>query len=203
MNSGVYIIKFSESSKVYIGSTVDFKRRFGEYRNRLKRGASNQIKLQRAYNKYGKDSMSIEILEECFDNLREREKYYIDLYDSVDNGYNSSYDTENCMLGRKHSEMTKKLISEKSKGNKGRTGQKLSIEHIELMRKDRRGRLVGIPNNVGDSNAGAKITCTEAREIYELKGKLSQLKIAAMYGISQTAVYKIHNKLKWKIIHDE
>ena len=203
MNSGVYIIRFS-GNKVYIGSSVDLVRRIGEHKNRLKSGKSKLIKLQRAFNKYGEDSMTIEILEKCpIDLIREREKYYIDFYDSVNNGYNVSSDTRHCMLGRKHSEHTKKLMSIKALGNIGRKGQKLSFEHIELMRQDRKGRLVGISNNVGDSNAGAKTTCKEAKEIYDSKGIISQSKLAVTYGISQTAVWKIHNKLKWKTIHNE
>lgn len=198
---GVYRISFGVG-KYYVGSSVNLKNRELEHKRRLNKGNSNCVGLQMAYNKYGKEAFVFEVIEYCTEEvLRDREMYWIEYYNSVEDGYNIARDTSIPMLGRKHSEKTKKLMSKKAMGNKGRRGQKLTAEHIEMMRIDRVGKSVGIPKNVGERNAGCKITKEQAVEIYSKKGVVSQSKLAEEYGISQTAVWKIHNKIKWKEIH--
>ena len=48
-------------------------------------------KLYKAMQEYGVWNFSFEILEECpRDQLNEKEKFFIDLYDSYNYGYNST-----------------------------------------------------------------------------------------------------------------
>lgn len=87
----------SPSGKVYIGQTknsVEF--RWNQHikswerwkRNRTKRGVSS--KLYFALDKHSPENWKKEVLCECFlkEELDEKEEYYIQLYDSVENGYN-------------------------------------------------------------------------------------------------------------------
>lgn len=80
--SGAYIIRNSQSSKVYIGSAENLKRRkkahFGKlYGNRHENGH-----LQNSYNKHGKDCFTFEVLERCtMDVLIEREQKHMDCYE--------------------------------------------------------------------------------------------------------------------------
>lgn len=47
--------------------------------------------IHRAINKYGKTNFTIEVIEEIEStNLNDREKYWIEYYDSYNNGYNST-----------------------------------------------------------------------------------------------------------------
>lgn len=86
---GVYKITNKVNGKVYIGQSISLKVRWKEHMNSLKRGDSHSILLQRAWNKYGQDNFSFEILELCTeDMLDEIETKYILLYDSCNNGYN-------------------------------------------------------------------------------------------------------------------
>lgn len=50
---------------------------------------------------------------------------------------------------------------------------------------------------VGEKCNGAKLTNDEAREIKSLKGKMTQEKIAEMYGVSRQNIGDIHNGRRW------
>lgn len=193
---GVYKIDFG-TNKFYVGSSIDIRKRKLNHLSQMKRGTSNCKLLQKAFNKYGLDKFNFTIIE-LTENIRGREMFWINKTDSVNNGYNIALDTSIPMLGRKHSKETKKLMSEKAKGNKGRFGQKLSPEHLINLSKAKIGVLTGRSFNVGAANAGAKLTGNQAQEILDAKGKFSQVKLAKLYNVSQTTIWKIHNRIKWK-----
>ena len=91
----IYKICNDINNKLYIGKTSrTLEQRFYEH----KRDADNDkynSKLHRAMNKYGIEHFKIELIEECADEfLSSREKYYIDLFNSVLEGYNISYGGE-------------------------------------------------------------------------------------------------------------
>ena len=113
--SGIYLIK-SPTGLIYIGEAKNLRSRCGAYIN------PNSVKNQRAiYNslmKHGVESHNIEILEFCEeDKLLERERYYQEFYDSVNDGLNCFFTGTNDMK-KKWSDETKKIMSEKSKGEK-------------------------------------------------------------------------------------
>lgn len=92
--TGVYKIYFEGNTKFYIGSTFaigGFYSRWMSHISQLSKNKSKLKKLQLAFNKYSKtNDIIFEIIEECDrSNCLEREQYYIDLYDSYNNGYNS------------------------------------------------------------------------------------------------------------------
>jgi group I intron endonuclease len=92
--------------------------------------------LKDAIKKYGKENFKKEILEYCNDkeHLLEREEYWLKHYDVVNNSnyYNmitSSSGWEKGksrinLIGKKHSDKTKKLISKNGKGKIGKTSGK-------------------------------------------------------------------------------
>ena len=49
----------------------------------------------------------------------------------------------------------------------------------------------------GEKNSQAELTKKDAKAIYKLKGKATQIEIAAMYGISRQAVSDIHRGITW------
>lgn len=98
-NKGVYIIINVVNKKVYVGSTTNsFTKRFYDHKRKLRKGVHNNEHLQNAWNKYGEDSFIFSILEVIEDNItiRNREKYYIDFYNSCNRefGYNINSETE-------------------------------------------------------------------------------------------------------------
>jgi group I intron endonuclease len=74
---GIYIIKCDQESAVYIGSSKDIESRWRHHKWLLKNNRHHSYKLQMAWNAYGDESFSFEILEET-DNFEEREQFWLD-----------------------------------------------------------------------------------------------------------------------------
>lgn len=88
---GIYKITNNKNGKSYIGQSNHIKRRWKDHRTRAFQSTSNQYNshLYRAIREYGLDSFSFKVLEECpLEQLDEREKYYVQFYDTYKNGYN-------------------------------------------------------------------------------------------------------------------
>lgn len=128
---GVYKITNHINGKVYIGQSINIKVRWKDHINSLNRGDSSCTLLQRAWNKYGQENFSFEVLELCNkDMLDQIEIKYIELYDSCNKGYN----IESGGNANKHlSEETKRKI-----GNANR-GRKMSKETLQKMSESRMG----------------------------------------------------------------
>ena len=88
----IYCIKNDVNDKFYIGKTIyAIEYRFKQHIRDAYNHKCNS-KLHKAILKYGEEHFYIVLLEECLEEQAgEREKYYIQLYDSVKNGYNISY----------------------------------------------------------------------------------------------------------------
>jgi group I intron endonuclease len=91
--SGVYAIKNSKNKKVYVGSSVNMKKRINDHFRELKQDKHHSSKLQRAYNRAEDKSIFVPtVLELVVDrsDLYSREQYWIDKYDAFNVGYNCS-----------------------------------------------------------------------------------------------------------------
>lgn len=90
--SGIYKITNLVNGKIYVGSSCNIKRRWDEHKYELSHNTHSNGHLQKAYNKYGKNNFSYEIIEECDENdLLKREQYYLDIlkpFTHTENGYN-------------------------------------------------------------------------------------------------------------------
>lgn len=91
MTCGIYCITNIENGKLYIGQAHSIKHRFSTHRSELRGGYHHNNHLQNAWNKYGEDSFSFEIMNICDESeLDDLETHFIALYDSTnqDLGYN-------------------------------------------------------------------------------------------------------------------
>lgn len=96
MTCGIYILKFRGTDKVYIGQSIDIEDRFIKHKSALNRNVAAP-KLQNAYHTYG--SPSLEILCECsIQQLNALEKEAIEIFNSVDYGFNTLYESGNPVL---------------------------------------------------------------------------------------------------------
>lgn len=89
--SCIYKITNIINNKIYIGSTSNFKDRKSRHFSELKNSRHINNYLQNSYNKYGKDSFKIEIVEECkIEDLYIKEEHYSKIYNSFSRelGYN-------------------------------------------------------------------------------------------------------------------
>lgn len=90
----IYIIKNRINSKVYIGQSVNAAKRFISHCKKSSQRDGSLI--DSAIQKYGANNFWFEILEEQVEDYNEREKYWIQFYNScTPNGYNISLGGEN------------------------------------------------------------------------------------------------------------
>lgn len=87
MYTGIYKLNFTGTDKVYIGQALDISRRYTTHKYKLSIGKGAK-KLQEGYNQYGEPSLEILVLckKEELDKLEEEA---IEIFDSVNNGFNS------------------------------------------------------------------------------------------------------------------
>lgn len=141
---GIYKIT-SPSGKVYVGQSVDVQERFAQYRGGH---CKNQPKIFRSLNKYGIDNHTFEIIEECLEvQLNDKEIHWIAYYNSVNEGLNCQHGG----LNGRHSEETKKKMSEWQMGIKkkpesikksanGHRGMKFTDDALKRMSEAQKGR---------------------------------------------------------------
>lgn len=124
----IYSIYNITSQKRYIGQTIQpLHKRIYQHFHQAKKGVDTP--LYHALRKYPKNNFKIELIEEC-DKLilDEREKYWINYYQTFAEGYNCNNGGQGS-TGLKHTEETKKKMSSSKKGKpSGRKGKINSIE---------------------------------------------------------------------------
>lgn len=89
---GIYCITCAVNGKKYIGSTKNIYRRINLHKSNLNH---NDLKHNNQYfindwNEFGCDNFEYYVLEYTNENLKDKETYYIELYDTInrDKGYN-------------------------------------------------------------------------------------------------------------------
>lgn len=87
MEKYIYKITNNINGKSYIGQTSDYQRRFAEHKAKGYGQEKTKI-LYYAFDKYGIENFTFEVIENKTSNYNEREKYWIKYYDSFENGYN-------------------------------------------------------------------------------------------------------------------
>jgi len=109
--SGIYKITNKLNGKHYIGVSVNIKSRWSNHKNI---DAKKVSYIKNAIKKYGVESFDFSIIEECHKDLfEERERYWIDFYNSMNNGYNL---TAGGNIRKELSEQTRLKMSAKRKG---------------------------------------------------------------------------------------
>lgn len=116
----VYKITNKVTNKIYIGITNQgsgARYRHHWYESRIREPSP----IHRSMAKYGEDNFTLEIIDfaDTYDELKEKEKYWIKQYNSTDKsiGYNLTEGGDGT-FGRKHSEETKEKIRQKALGRK-------------------------------------------------------------------------------------
>lgn len=90
--SYIYKITNTINGKIYIGQTsYSIESRFIEHCEDMHRRQCEKRPLYAAMQKYGIENFRIEMIEECpQEEVQERERYWISIYDSYHKGYNAT-----------------------------------------------------------------------------------------------------------------
>lgn len=171
----VYQIYNKVNKMSYIGSTCNLQRRIKEHK-KIKTGWHID------FNQHP-ENYEVSVLEANIpdNNVKERELYFINLYDTIDNGYNKRRQGNSNTLevrekisyltkGKKRTEETKKKISESN------TGKKRTEETKRKMSESRRGEKHPMygkePWNKGKTGVYSEETrrkISESQKLYNLK----------------------------------
>lgn len=85
---GIYKIQNKITGQTYVGQSVDIERRWKQHKSL---STYKDAPLYEDVRKLGWDKFSFGILEVCEEHeLNAKEKYWIDLYNSFDDGYNQT-----------------------------------------------------------------------------------------------------------------
>ena len=116
----------SPSNRIYIGQSVDVKKRFNTYKYEK---CIKQRLLYSSLKKYGHNKHKFEILHRCLpEQLNELEKYYVDLFQC----FNTKYGLNLRDGGGSHSLMMKRTDEQKKRISKAHKGQKAWNKGIKM-----------------------------------------------------------------------
>lgn len=192
MKSGIYKIVNAKTGKVYIGSAVDFTKRFRTHLSTLRSNTHRNDKLQKSFNLHGEGNFEFKILIECeIKDLLFYEQILIDGYEAVKNGYNIA-PIAGSGLGKKHTaetkakmkqawvgrlpavmtEETKKKISASKLGKKRKPFTDEAKKNMSLARMGNKNRL-GIPHTEETKakmkgRSGRKLSLVEIEKLKEI-----------------------------------
>jgi group I intron endonuclease len=204
MASGIYKITNKINGHIYIGSSIDIKRRWQQHVLYLNNHKHHSSYLQRAWDKYGADAFEFSIIELCFPlALIFREQYYIDTYNpeySVRKKAGSNLGIKNTPehnakisasnMGRVIKPETRAKIAETLKGNKNAIGYKHSVEAKAKMSISQKGKKITPEHKAAISlfHTG-KIVSQETRDKLSVaqSGKTYSLESRAKMALSQLA----------------
>ena len=135
---GVYQIANKLNGHIYIGSSINIWRRWGEHLTTLRSNTHNNSHLQNAWNKYEETAFEFSVLIFCdSENLLLYEQMCLD---ALKPEYNIATNAFAPARGVKRSDETKARLRESHLGNTSRLGTKASDETKVKMRNVRLGK---------------------------------------------------------------
>jgi len=170
MNSGLYQISIGDF--FYFGQAQDLKRRKYDHLSKLKKGTHENPIMQNVYDKYQEFDFK-EVLHCSVEELNQQEQRLLDAFWRTEGCMNICQYAEASFRGRKHSEETKKKMSEAQKGEKhhmyGKQHSEEAKRKMSLATKGEKNSKYNPTEYTFIHDEHGQITCTR----YELLTKYS------------------------------
>lgn len=167
MTCGIYKIVHEPTGRCYVGQSQDVERRMNDHLKSLENKKHPNEHLQNAWDKYGEEQFSFEIVEACnLDFLSEREQFWID---NLDSEFNKSRCVESFWRGMRHSEKTLEKMSRVQKGNSHASGYRHTEEAKRKIAESARGRkhTEEAKRKISDSKKGKKLSDKHRKTLSE------------------------------------
>lgn len=179
--AGIYLIRNTITGAVYVGRAMNLEKRKRRHFAMLSQGIHHSIKLQRAFDKYGRDAFVAETLVICSpENLGLYEQIAIDGLMACEHGYNIAPVSGAPMAGRRSSieANLKRSASMKGRQKSPKTCQLLSAaligvrhspDRIESNRKAKstsESRAATSQRMRGNQNAAGSVRTEEQKARY-------------------------------------
>ncbi|GCD13154.1 GIY-YIG nuclease family protein [Clostridium tagluense] len=160
----VYLIKNNVTLKCRVGSCKNVKKRWSNYKSRLKSGNGNKL-MQEDYNNYGIQSFDFVILEELnVKDLFKREQFWLEEYADC-----AMYNKNRVVNVDKKIRTGREAKNYKNKRSLVTSGEKNG--HCTVLTEQKASEILWLKN----------------------KSKIKQIDIAEMYGCKPTMVSRIGN----------
>lgn len=177
----IYKITNKVNGKLYIGKTEHMNPydRWIEHMQDYTKERNNNRYLYRAMKKYGLVNFEFEIVEKVYnDTLDNREKYYIQMYDTYENGYNMTLGGD----GKERIDREKVINDYLITHSYIKTAANLNIQRRIIRNIIEQYELISY--DVG------KLSIEEVNNLKELASKYSMEEVGRQLGISGKAVRK-------------
>lgn len=209
------------NGNAYIGSSINVIARLAQHKRDLRRSDCCNIRLQRAWLKYGQDAFDFECIEVVifFQDLVAREQYWIDHYWSIGKAYNLCPAAYSC-VGVKHSKETILKNSGRTPWNKGLRGYKIRRAGDERNRKIGDAQLGSKNHNFGKptpelvkekiraslQGSNCHLAKLNEQQVMEIKSRLRAgevgSELARAYGVNKVQISAIKTGKTWKHVND-
>lgn len=222
---GIYMFEHKETHKKYIGQSTNISKRKQDHLY----NPSPYSKIDDAL-RDERDNFTFSIIEECpVELLDEREKYWIEYYDSIQNGYNlikggNCYRGENNIQAKLSDKEVLQIIHllEECKLNNREIAKQFNVHintidfinrcrtwgHLHNYVKNIRQESLLLRNEQRNTHNGElstnKITENQAKEIIELlkNDTRSLAQLSRDLDISLNILYDINRCRTWKYLHN-
>lgn len=212
--TGIYEIEHRPSGRVYVGSSDDIRRRLRAHRALLRRGAHENVRLQRAWIRDGEAAFDFRAVEECpIDRLRDREAELIGYCAKV---YNTSPVVRPGAPAANSSVSDDDVLAIYGRAGNGERVVDLAMEYGVSLDAARRivagrtyarltggGRARPMVRARGARNANSKLTEDAVRSIRaRFTGKHGQKgQLAQEYGVTRRVITLVVRRETWAHVH--
>lgn len=189
----IYGIRNRTTGTVYIGKTVNARKRFTRHKSLLKNNKHWNVHLQRSYNKHGPAAFEYVVLEQCEEsNLAQNEQKWIDA--SRPNVYNEDLyvldktGRNNSFAGRRHSFQSKMKMSE------AKQGRYTGVDNPNYGKKWPKDAILKMVQN----RTTTKLSVENIQEIVSLlRIGMSHQSISNVFDVSRTVITRIASGARW------